>query len=237
MKTWLKIVIIMALIVSSLLVYLYVDKQQRRLVSYWWQDWQRSIQTPNQTYTLFLGSSSIARLPSAMVHDCSPMVKYGFDNGTTHNVSAYLSFANLQNVDKVVMYIGENDMARGELPTVTATEVIGLVNTIQARARTSIPIALIKIKYSPARQFAHGAFLQFNELMETRYNAEDLGVAPDNSLNNNGDLLNVDSTPLVSLLPFDTLSESYYFVNDGIHLNALGNNKFTQFINDFCRNH
>ncbi|MFT6269538.1 MAG: lysophospholipase L1-like esterase [Alphaproteobacteria bacterium] len=192
-------------------LYLSIDKEQRQLLSYWWLDWQHTTQSPTQHYTLFLGSSSIARLPDNMLEDCKPFVKNGFSNGTTENVSEYLANASLHNVARVVVYIGENDIARGEPAQVTVQQVIDLVDAI--KTKTEAPIALVKLKYSPARQQSHAAFMRFNQAIDAQY----------------------AKSSRVSLLPFDTLKQRLFYVSDGIHLNGQGNAKFTQFINSFCR--
>lgn len=216
MKILLKSALAAGCIGLALVLYLAINEHHSRLVSYWYQDWQRTTQNLSSNYTLFLGSSSITRLPSNMLGNCKPFIKYGFNNGTTEHVSAYLAFASLQNVGKVVMYIGENDIARGEAAVVTAGQVINMVDEI--RSKTDVPIALVKIKYSPIRQAFHSGFFEFNELMVDRY-----GTADEVSSRN------------VTLLPLDSLRASNLYVSDGVHLNPLGYARFTQFINEFCR--
>jgi hypothetical protein len=206
-----KVVIAVLLIMLALGLYLTVDKNQRLVVSYWLQDWQRTMQKPTENYTLFLGSSSIVRLPVEMLGDCAPIVKYGFSNGTTEDVSAYLANASLRNVARVVIYIGENDIARNEAPQVTVQQVNELIDDI--KIKTAAPIALVKLKYSPARQQFHGDFLRFNQAMDAQYT----------------------HSTRISLLPFDKLKQRQLYVSDGIHLNARGNVSFSQLINAFCK--
>jgi hypothetical protein len=191
--------------------YFLADKQQRHLLSYWWQDWQRSVERPTESYTLFIGSSSISRLPESMLNDCKPLAIYGFNNGTTENIRAYLANTSLQNVARVVLYIGENDIAIGEPPMDTAQQVIDLVSDI--KTKTEAPIALVKLKYSPAREKFHSGFLRFNEAIDKHY----MGLSQ------------------VSLLPFDKLTQQSLYVSDGIHLNMLGYAGFTHLIGSFCR--
>lgn len=195
---------IMLLIASLLIAYVNTDKTN---LSYWYQDFVRK----NEPYTLLLGSSSILRIPSDLLVDCKKPVIYGFNNGTTETIESYLLHANFKNASKVVLYIGENDIAQGERPEITFNQLKAIVTSIEAK--TEGPIGIVKLKYSPARANEHTGVLGFNKLLEEHY----------------------DDKQFVQLIPFDEIMGVRWFISDGIHLNDKGNRQFSQWINDFCR--
>jgi len=195
--------ILATLIVGLLIVFITSDKTNLR---YWFQDFARQ----DKPYTLLLGSSSIFRLSPSLLTHCNNPVIYGFNNGTTESVNAYLSFANLENASKVIIYIGENDIAYGEQFATTFMQLNNIVNTV--KSQTKAEIGLIKIKYSPARASSHEDMLEFNGMLVKQY-AED---------------------SLVQLIPFDKISNKSWFISDGVHLNNAGNRQFSEWINNFC---
>lgn len=191
------------LLVISVLSY---HKANKTVWFYWLQDLIRE----GQDFTLVLGSSSIDRLPSHKLKKCQNIVLYGFDNGIVEDISRYVKFADLSNISQLIIYIGENDIARNEDPKVTFAQYNQLINDI--RAISSAPIGLIKLKYSPARARFHNQMADFNSLLEKKYQTQ-RGL---------------------KLIPFDEIRQSYYFISDGIHLNKDGNTAFLKMLDKFC---
>lgn len=202
-NTRLFIMVFTIVLVVVLSIYISVNKTN---VAYWFQDYTRK----NQSYTLLLGSSSIDRLPKKLLSDCIRPVVYGFSNGTTESVQSYLDHANLKYASKIVLYIGENDIAAGEDPLKTLRQLQVIVDNI--KKKSTAEIALVKLKYSPARAKVHVNMLSFNQALEKQY----LNVRP------------------IHLIPFDELEHANWFVSDGVHLNKVGNQRFAEWINEFC---
>ena len=197
----------LALLITILIVvYTKIDKTNFR---YWYQDYTRE----NQPYTLLLGSSSILRMPIDLLLECENPVIYGFNNGTTESIDSYLQYANFENVNKIILYIGENDIARGERPEITFSQLRSIIQTIQTiQAREKATIGIVKLKYSPSRTSSHVAILEFNRMLEIEF----------------------ANTQGIKLIPFDEINTSNLFIADGIHLNKRGNIMFSNWINDFC---
>lgn len=193
------------LIITILVIaYINVDKTNLR---YWYQDFVRK----NEPYTLLLGSSSILRMPLDLLFDCKKPVIYGFNNGTTESIESYFLHANFKNARKVILYIGENDIAYGEDAAATFSQLKAVVKAIESKTTGSIGI--VKLKYSPARASAHNDVFSFNRMLD-KYYANAQGV---------------------TLIPFDEIIDIRWFVDDGVHLNSNGNRQFSEWINDFCR--
>lgn len=191
------------LIAISMIAYSNTDKTNLR---YWYQDITRD----NQPYTLLLGSSSILRMPVDLLIDCENPVVYGFNNGTTESIERYLRFANLDNANKVILYIGENDIARGEKPEITFSQLKEIIQIIDAGSKATI--AIVKLKYSPSRTSSHIGVLELNRMLENEF----------------------ANTQGIKLIPFDEINAAHLFIADGIHLNKRGNIMFSNWINEFC---
>lgn len=199
----LSILLSLALFIATLLViYAKMDKTNLR---YWYQDFTRE----NHPYTLLLGSSSILRMPVDLLNNCENPVVYGFNNGTTESIESYLQFAKLDNVSEVILYIGENDIARGEKPEITFSQLQTILDIFIEQTKGKI--GLVKLKYSPARTNKRSEVLSFNRMLEQYMNSE-----------------------RIELIPFDEIKHESWFVADGIHLTSSGNNQFSKWINDFC---
>lgn len=192
------------LVVAAIFAYINVDKTN---VRYWYQDFVRK----NEPYTLLLGSSSILRIPTNLLTDCKNPVVYGFNNGTTESIDSYLRYAKVEYATKIILYIGENDIARGENFETTFSQLKGIIQTFDANS--GVEIGIVKLKYSPARAKFHDEFLLFNNSLEREFaNTQDR-----------------------KLIPFDEINTANSFIADGIHLNRAGNTQFSSLINDFCR--
>jgi lysophospholipase L1-like esterase len=224
--------VIVLVIMFSMLALFLADRHNRQIIGYWWQDFKRSSDQTTEKYTLLLGSSSIARLPNNLISACRPFVKYGFENGTTESINTYLRYGNLENLSKVILYIGENDIASKEPPQVTFNQLNNLLNIIQSK--TNAPIAIIKLKYSPARQNTHAQMQKFNQKLEARFGKIKQGVQNVQTQTNVASIKNQELVSRISLIPFDGLKQKYLYVQDGVHLNRAGYLKFTQLINAYC---
>ena len=185
----------------------YVYAHKRTLLKYWWQDVTRD----KIPFTLLLGSSSIARLPANLLVDCRNPILYGFHNGTTESISQYLAISKAFDASKIVLYIGENDIAHGEAYQDTFAQLTQIIQTIHTK--TDAKIGLVKLKYSPVRVSVHADIQAFNTLLENTYG----------------------SSIKVELIPFDRFSNPNLFLQDGVHLNAEGTRIFAPLINQFCK--
>lgn len=203
---------LVAIAIVAICVYVLSNKQ---MVSYWYQDRLRD----ETSYTLFLGSSSIARLPENKVTQCEPTVIYGFENGVAEDIQTYLKFAKLQNVERIILYIGENDIAHGEAFSVTLSQVNEIITELLEFPELNI--SLMTIKPSPRRARFHSEFIQFNQSLEEYWSKSGI-------LKNQGGRL--------SFIPFHLIDRPVYYSQDGIHLNNAGYNALSLMINDACTN-
>ncbi len=185
------------------------------MVNYWYQDRVRD----EASYTLFLGSSSIARLPANMVTACKPTVIYGFENGVAEDILMYLKFAELEKASRVIVYIGENDIAQGEQPLVTLSQVNRIITELLTLQH--LEISIMTVKPSPRRVRHHLDFTKFNQALK-----EDWSQLEESNSN----------TKRVSFIPFHNISNVIYYSRDGVHLNNAGYNVLSEMINATCIN-
>jgi lysophospholipase L1-like esterase len=178
-------------------------------VRYWLQDFnERAVD-----YTFLIGSSSIARMPRDLLNDCGANKIYGFSNGTVEDIQTYLRFAELKNAKKIVIYIGENDIARGEASSLTFQQFVNLLNSI--REKSDVPIGIASLKFSPAREDAHAEFETFNKRLHEL----------------------VSATNNLHLIPYHQIKQKWLYSKDEIHTNNEGTTLFANMINEFCRSH
>lgn len=203
------IFIALVVMISASLGWTWYHKVDTKTALYWWQDRMRG----DTRYVLFLGSSSIDRLPEEMLDKCQESVVLGFHNGTIESLETYLIGADLEHAQAIVLYIGENDLAYGEELKITISQFDNLIQRF--RLDSSAQIGVMTIKFSPARVASHVDFLGFNRHLEQYATA--------------------DSS--VSLIPFDSIKSSEFFSKDGIHLNARGYSELSTMFNEFCAIH
>lgn len=193
--------------VFALIYYWY--QINREVISFWFEDRLRS----DGVYTLLLGSSSIARLPARRLEDCNNPVAYGFNNGKVADIRRYLSWADLDNVNHLIIYIGENDIAHGASAEIVFAEFKELVLDLQNTSTSDTRIGIVSLKFSPARKKRHQEFRRFNALINDFY----------------GD------RPQVAIIPYHQLSALSLYSIDGIHLNDEGTAKLLGMFDAFCR--
>lgn len=196
-------------IVALLVCFITYQAITSQTVNYWLKDKTRT----TSDYTLFLGSSSIARLPVPLVSKCKPVVVYGFENGTTESIESYLRFADMQQAKHIVLYIGENDIAQGENYLQTAEQFNDIVSELLNS--TDAKISIMTVKPSPRRIQFHADFRLFNNKIKDVWT-------------------NVNSTSRVSFIAFDTIRNPIYYVQDGVHLNKRGYQLLSSMINETC---
>ncbi|GLR70920.1 hypothetical protein [Agaribacter marinus] len=199
------------LIVVSVAI-LNLERNTKLLIQYYWEDYL----SLDAGATIFVGSSTIARLTQSALGHCEPLRIRGFENGHTSDVLRYLKTLPLDKVKSLVLYVGENDIAHG-LSYVDALKELEYVLSYLESAKSDVTaekvsIALLTIKNSPQRPIYHHQFEQFNvELEKIQHKYTNL-----------------------HLIPLASLKASTYFLSDGIHLNSPGYGVLNNWINEFC---
>jgi lysophospholipase L1-like esterase len=157
---------------------------------------------------VFLGSSSI-RLWSTLEADFPgrAVVNCGFGGSTLRDWIYYgPELITHFEPSAIVMYCGENDLARGEDPEVVFADFRRFYNMLRA-AFPEVTLAYISVKLSPLRLYARERIERFNALVadfiRTRKSARFLDIYP-------------------ALLTNGGEADPSYFQPDGLHLNTAG---------------
>lgn len=201
-----KIFAISCLVIGTVIFFLYLEKNTKLLVNYWFED----VFTSEVVDTLFVGSSTIARLPIGSAPSCKSSVKRGFGYGKLSDVSAYLNFIPLSNITNLVLYFGENDIADGSTANEVITELYRLLDDL--KAMDHLNIAILSIKPSPRRAQFHPEYKEFNDLLADT----------------------LIKFPQVSIIPLHQLKETNLYQDDGIHLNEKGYSILNKWLEQFC---
>jgi lysophospholipase L1-like esterase len=165
-------------------------------------------QPPPKNAVLFVGSSSI-RLWSTLAQDFPnvPVINRGFGGSEIADSTRYADRIVIPyHPRRIVMYAGDNDIAKGKSPQQVADDFRAFVEKVRA-ALPNVPISYICIKPSLQRWKLVDKIRQANHLIEqyaaTQKNIDYIDVfAP---------MLGPDGTPRKEL-----------FRDDGLHLNAKG---------------
>lgn len=173
-------------------------------------------QPPPRNAVLFVGSSSI-RLWSTLAQDFPdfPVINRGFGGSEIADSTRYADRIVIPyHPRRIVMYAGDNDIAKGKSPQQVAEDFRAFVEKVRA-ALPDVPISYICIKPSPQRWKLVDKIKQANHLIDqyaaTQKNIDYIDVfAP---------MLGPDGTPRKEL-----------FRDDGLHLNHEGYELWTSII-------
>lgn len=167
---------------------------------------------------LFIGSSSIRLWNVNADFAAYRPLNHGFGGATVVDVLANYDLLTARYApETIIVYVGENDIVQGRDATAVAADVI----TLLTRLRGDFPktrILYLSMKSSPARWVRRSAFEQANRQIRTK-----------SEESRNFDYIDA-STSL--LLPGDA-PDPECFNADGIHLSALGYQRWRKIIDNY----
>lgn len=165
---------------------------------------------------LFVGSSSI-RMWTTLTEDMHPMkvLNRGFGGATTPEVIQYFDrIIKPYTPEIVVIYVGENDIAEKESAENVFYSNKRLIEQIEAEFKT-VQIVYISMKPSIARWEMWKEFKEGNELIKDWINTKD-----------NCHYLETAEV----MLNEDGSIRKEIFIEDGLHMNAIGYESWTKMI-------
>lgn len=117
---------------------------------------------------LMIGSSSIALMDWRRRLDCGAWVNRGVGGSTVEDLLTYLSFSAPDfTPSRVLVYAGENDLAR-DAPLGAVTSAFDrLISAIRSRYG-DVELLVLPVKLSPRRRRAHAQFIAFNAWLSAR---------------------------------------------------------------------
>lgn len=163
---------------------------------------------------LFVGSSSF-RMWSSLAEDMPdmPVLNRGFGGSTLKELNFYFGrVISKYQPKKVIIYCGENDIAEGTKPEEVYQQFTDLIQNTK-KIRTDIEIYFISIKPSLARWEMWPEIQAANKLIETYCGKNDIKY------------IDVSEVMLVDGQPDPTI-----FIEDNLHMNALGYERWTSII-------
>ncbi len=192
-----RLLVLLSLIVLGFLTYWFSGKEYQMVLSHLYDDY-----TKNNTATgLLLGSSTLAYIDEEYLPSCIIWRNRAVGNSQISHTQSYLRFSPPRDdVEKVVLYVGENDIANGMTSEDAFVSFSALVSQL-FEMNEAAEIYIILIKPSPVRNTFHESFNEFNGMV-TRMAADEPALSV---------LDIVESTPATRV-----------FGADGIHLNARG---------------
>ena len=111
------------------------------------QDYTEATQASN----LMLGSSSIRKLDASLLADCGSWLNIGIGNSSIADLIRYLRLSPLEiNPARILLYAGENDIARGMSVPESYAEYLALLDLLTSRFPNS-DVHILSIKPSPRR--------------------------------------------------------------------------------------
>ncbi|HOF39695.1 MAG TPA: GDSL-type esterase/lipase family protein [Candidatus Hydrogenedentes bacterium] len=185
------------------------------VVAHWeLERWEENIQTMEKDFPnipenpiLFVGSSSIRGWKVADYFPDLPVVNHGFGGSEYFDALAYADrIIHPLRPRVVVLYDGDNDVARGKSPEWVAADMKAVVRTIH-QANPQTPVVILSIKTSKARWELHEQMEQSNRLM-AEFAESDPRVT---FLDVNTPLLDAEGKP-----------HDHYFLADHLHLSHEG---------------
>lgn len=202
------LLIILLLALCAMSYALLSSPKRLRIAQLYWLD----VTEPAVHSGLLLGSSSIEYLPMDNLPQCMSWQNRGIGNALIEDIAHYIHWRmDGMDVDIVVLYAGENDIAYGVLVDSAIAQMKALVNEIQARY-PSASVHILGIKYSPARKAVWPGFSQFNQSIAAW------------------------SLTQPKVVFYDTEKvKSDLFSADGIHLTALGYSVFLSGLEAVCQ--
>ncbi|HEX5793429.1 MAG TPA: hypothetical protein VFY01_09130, partial [Rheinheimera sp.] len=125
-----------------------LSRPTQTVLRYWLADLQNFTAAPAN---LLLGSSSLARLDTVLLEDCGSWHNRAIGNSQLSDIRRYLNWTpRRQQPAHLVLYGGENDLARQQTPQQVSTAYIALLQQLQARYPRA-KLHILALKYSPAR--------------------------------------------------------------------------------------
>lgn len=176
--------------------------------------WENDIQTMEKNFPnvpahpiLFVGSSSIRGWKVTEYFPGLPVVNHGFGGSEYFDALSYADrIIHPLRPRAVVLYDGDNDIARGKSPEWVAADMKALVRVIH-HANPQTPVVVLSTKTSMARWEFHEQMEQSNRLL-AEFAASDPRVT---FLDVNTPLLDAGGKP-----------DERYFLPDRLHLNHEG---------------
>jgi lysophospholipase L1-like esterase len=163
--------------------------------------------------TLFIGSSSIRLWDIAASFPDDSIVNRGFGGATTADVLHYYKrLLPPGPPSRVIVYVGENDLATGATPERIARDILTLLGRLRAdypRAR----IAFLSLKPSPIRWTLWPRMAEVNGIVAARAGRD-------------FDYVDVGAV----LLAPDGLPNAQLFRPDGLHMNPRGYARWTRLV-------
>ena len=171
-------------------------------------------QPPLRDATLFLGSSSIRLWDVAHSFTDIPTINRGFGGATTADVLHHYARLKPRLAPRaVVVYVGENDLAAGTSPDSVTRDLQRLLRQLRADYPRA-PIAFLSLKPSPMRWTLWPKMALVNQAMGARARVDGFAY------------LDVGQ----ALLAADGLPDASLFRPDGLHMNALGYQRWTTLV-------
>jgi len=172
-----------------------------------------SAQASSKNAVLFVGSSSIRMWDLANLFNGLDTVNRGFGGSQMADIVFYVHQLVLKHEPKsVVVYAGDNDIAKGKLPERVFADFAEFV-AILAEGLPNVQVHYIAIKPSVKRWNFIGKIRSANHLIESYCDSHDRLHFVDIC----GEMLNDDGKPNPDM-----------FVKDGLHLSKLGYEGWTQ---------
>ena len=189
--------------------YLFAGKENQSVFSYLVDDYLENTDANG----LLLGSSTLANIHEQYLPSCINWSNRAVGNSKISHTTRYVTFApRKKNVSRIVLYVGENDIAYG----ISAEETYLAFSALIGRITEEYPradIFAILIKPSPARADHFEAFNDFNSRV-ARMATEVPSLSTLNIMTNTRD--------------------TRLFGSDGIHLNVRGYLKLHFELNKVC---
>lgn len=177
--------------------------------------WRDIVQASPNSNIMF-GSSTIRRFDADQLLDCGTWENRGIGTAGITNMAYYFSLPLKRwSPEWIVVYGGDNDVARDGL---SATDTIALHKEFNETLFEQYPDAkllLLEIKLAPKRAAHHETYRTINTALEK------FAEQHENALYVSSD--------------WDAKVNKDVFLEDGVHLNELGNQIMATSINEACR--
>lgn len=191
---------------------------------YWdtetWQDtlghWLADRQSYNKNQDLLLGSSTIKHLQPDRDLACGTWLKRGIGNSQIPDLLRYLQYSPLDiKPEKIVLYAGENDLARQYDIDSTFAAYQQLIRYLNSRFPAA-ELHLLAIKPSPKRSDLYAQIITLNQLLQQ------FAASSSQLFFHNAEWSNA------------VAANEPIFRTDGVHLSAAGYRLLTRSFNLSC---
>ncbi len=193
------------------LAILWQDRTSQDIYSHWIRD----IQALSPPKNLMVGSSSIMRMDAENVLKCGTWINRGIGSATIDDIKTYIRLTALRpQPPSILLYVAENDIAGGQPVTQVTSNFVTLSEVIKKKF-PSAQLHVLAIKPSPARTRYWAQFNAVNDFFREYAKTHPKVKFYD------------PSWPKTS----NTI-DTRFFVDDGVHLTALGYRQFTKEFNE-----